>query len=148
MVGAVHPRHIRIIEMTVRPIAGGAVIGGAAILAPEKRARPLSGGAANDDFKPAAPHRRLDAKRSLRAEAQIDIVPEHRRIPALRGSRTRNDAAVSMALDNVEAGIEGRFIESVGELAQAAADAPHKAAFAQLAALDKAPPAGRTPDLL
>ncbi len=52
-----------------------------------------------------------------------------------------------MALDNVEADIHGRFIERVGQLAQAAADAGDEAALAQFAALDEAATLRRAADL-
>ncbi len=67
------------------------------------------------------------------APAQIDVVPEHHRVAVALGQRTGDHMRMPMPLVDMQALAQRRIVNRIGQLAQAAADRRHQAAFAQFA---------------
>ena len=90
---------------------------------------------------------RPDHQVPARPETKVDVVPRHRRVAAERRRRADHDARMRVPLDDVAAGLQGRLVQRVRQLAQPAADRRHQAPLLQHAADDIAAPAAGAPDL-
>ena len=90
------------------------------------------GAAAQPDDQLVGGERDLEAQRSVAAQPEVDVVPEHGGVAAERRLRAGDDAAVRVALDDLEAGEQGDLVERVGQLADPAGDGRDDAALADL----------------